>query len=312
MREKVVVIVGPTAVGKTKLSIILAKRFAGEIINGDAMQVYRGLNIGTAKITADEAEGVPHHLIDIRDPGEEYTAADFQKDARRVIDEVSQRGKLPILVGGTGFYVKAALFDYRFSSPGADPAFRTEMENLVKKRGTAALHERLKAIDPKSAARIHPHNIVRVIRALEVCRATGIPFSEQRHPISETPFFDTVSIGLTMDRSALYRRINQRVDQMIQDGLLDEAHALYRRGIRTAQSVQAIGYKELFPYFDGEVSLEEAVELLKRNTRRYAKRQLTWFRRQMAIHWFEMTDEPSGFSKTAEEIIQFIMRNLTT
>lgn len=310
MRDKLIAIVGPTGVGKTKLSIIAAKHFGGEVINGDASQVYRGLDIGTAKITPHEAEGVPHHLIDIRDPEEEYTVADFQRDARLAVREISSRRKLPILVGGTGFYVKAALFDYRFSSIGANQAYRREMEAFVEQEGGEALHERLKAVDPDSAARIHPHNVVRVMRALEVYRETGRPFSGQQLAVPGDPIFDAVLVGLTMERSLLYERINQRVDQMMTDGLLDEVQSLYKRGLRESKALQAIGYKEFFPYFEGSISLDQAIDRLKQNSRRYAKRQFTWFRRQMNIHWFEVDDSISGFSKVAGDVLTFAEKNL--
>lgn len=312
MRDKLIAIVGPTGVGKTKLSIIAAKHFDGEVINGDASQVYRGLDIGTAKITAQEAEGVPHHLIDICDPEEAYTAADFQGDARRAIAEISSRGKLPILVGGTGFYVKAALFDYRFSSVGANPAYRKKMEVFAEQAGREALHERLRAVDPDAAVRIHPHNVVRVIRALEVYHETGRTFSGRQQAVSENALFDAVLIGLTMERDRLYRRINRRVDRMIENGLLDEVRGLYeRRALRESRALQAIGYKEFFPYFEGRISLDEAIARLKQNSRRYAKRQFTWFRGQMnSIHWFELDGSVSGYSNVADQVLSFAEKGL--
>ncbi|RYL95263.1 tRNA (adenosine(37)-N6)-dimethylallyltransferase MiaA [Sporolactobacillus sp. THM7-4] len=306
MNERVVVLAGPTAVGKTKLSIYLAKRFRGEVINGDAMQVYRGLDIGTAKIKADETEGIPHHLIDICDPGEEYTVADFQKDAREKISEITSRGNLPILAGGTGFYVKAALFDYRFSSPGVNQALRRKMDQIVREEGPAALYKKLKAVDPATASRIHPNNVVRVMRALEVYESTGVPLSRQQQQVSDQPLYDSVLIGLTMERSLLYQRINQRVDQMVREGLVDEARSLDKRGFRGSQAAQAIGYKEFFPYFDGTITLDEAVRQLKQNTRHYAKRQYTWFLRQMEMNWFDMSDALSNFSQIAGKIAAFI------
>lgn len=310
MRKKVVAIVGPTAVGKTKLSIFLARKLGGEIINGDAFQVYRGMNIGTAKITAEETEGIPHHLIDIRDPGEDYTAADYQKDARRVIHQITDRGQLPILAGGTGFYMKSALFDYHFPSGGSNRTYREQLTDLLNREGSEALHARLQAVDPSAAASIHPHNLVRVIRALEVFHETGVPFSRQQSGVPDEPIFDVSFIGLDMERSLLYQRINDRVDMMMESGLLNEVRDLYGRGLRNARALQAIGYKEFFPYFEGKVTLDHAVGLLKRNSRHYAKRQLTWFRRQMPVHWFDMTSALERFPYKANEILKFVEQEI--
>jgi tRNA dimethylallyltransferase len=310
MNRTTIVIVGPTAVGKTKLSVVLAKRFHSEIINGDAFQVYRGMNIGTAKVTKEEAEGVPHHLIDIREPNETYTAADYQGDARRMIDIISTEGKMPILVGGTGFYIKAALFDYQFASSGANPEYRRELARIVQEGGGRELFDRLERVDPVAAKRIHPNNLVRVMRALEVYHETGKPFSD--HSQDETvqqPLYPYLCIGLTMERETLYARIDARVDQMMNEGLLDEARSLYEKGLGEAQAMQAIGYKEFVPYFDDNLPLEEAVNQLKKNSRHYAKRQLTWFRRQMPVHWFDMTEALHDFPAKAEEIYQFILEN---
>lgn len=310
MNGNVIVIVGPTAVGKTKLGVDLAKRFGSEVINGDAFQVYKGMDIGTAKVTAEEAEGVPHHLIDICDPGEDYSAANYQHDARQVIKEMSAQKKIPILVGGTGFYIKAALFDYQFSSSGANPDYRRELARLAEEKGGEALFDQLRRVDPVSAERIHPHNLVRVIRALEVFHETGKPFSDHAQEETEQPLFPFLCIGLTMERTILYSRIDARVDQMMADGLLKEAQLMYQLGLRNAQAMQAIGYKEFIPYFDGEISLEDAVERLKKNSRHYAKRQLTWFRRQMPIHWFDMAEALKDFPSKADEIYHFILEQL--
>lgn len=309
MNEKLIAIVGPTAVGKTKLSIALAKAFNGEIINADAMQVYRGLDIGTAKITAAEADGIAHHLIDIRNPDEPYTVADFQKDARQVISEISRRGRLPILVGGSGLYIKAALFDYRFGSPGANSEFRNAMARIATEKGADFLYEKLRTVDPEAAERIDAHNTVRVIRALEIYHETGEPASRRQIRAPDESLYRLLSIGLSMERPALYRRINARVEQMIDDGLLHEARRLYDRGMQATQAARAIGYKEFFPYFEGKITLEEAVRRLKQNSRRYAKRQMTWFRRQMAVRWFDVTGAESGPSEL-EQIASFVARAL--
>ncbi|MFT8312316.1 MAG: tRNA (adenosine(37)-N6)-dimethylallyltransferase MiaA [Sporolactobacillus sp.] len=304
--QTTIVIVGPTAVGKTKLSIALAKRFNSEIVNGDAFQVYRGMDIGTAKVTEEEADGVTHHLINICEPSEPYTAADYQHDARKVLESVSSEGKMPILVGGTGFYIKAALYDYQFASIGANPEYRRELTRMAQEEGGEALFALLKHVDPVAAERIHPNNLVRVIRALEVFHETGKRFSDHVQAETVRPLYPYLCIGLTMERSILYARIDMRVDQMIDEGLLEEAQLLYKRGLRNAQAMQAIGYKEFIPFFDGLCSLDHAVNQLKKNSRHYAKRQLTWFKRQMPIQWFDMTDALQDFSRKAEEIYSFI------
>ncbi|MCO7174786.1 tRNA (adenosine(37)-N6)-dimethylallyltransferase MiaA [Sporolactobacillus kofuensis] len=312
MNRKIIVIVGPTAVGKTKLGVELAKRFSSEVINGDAFQIYRGMDIGTAKVTIEEAEGIPHHLIDICDPNEDYSAADYQRDARLVIQEMANEDKLPIVVGGTGLYIKAALFNYQFSSSGSNPDYRRQLVAFVKEHGEQELYERLKKVDPVAAQRIHPNNLVRVMRALEVYHETGQPFSAHAQHETEQSLYPFLCVGLTMERSRLYSRINQRVDQMISDGLLDEAESLYRLGYQKTQAMQAIGYKEFIPYFNGSVSLEEAVDQLKKNSRHYAKRQLTWFRRQMPVHWFDMTEAIEDFPSKADEIYHFVEKSFIT
>lgn len=309
MKRTTIVIVGPTAVGKTKLSVALAKRLHSEIINGDAFQVYRAMNIGTAKVTKKEAEGIPHHLIDIREPNETYTAADYQCDARRTIDIISSKGKMPILVGGTGFYIKAALFDYQFSSSGANPEYRRKLAQIVQEGGGRELFDRLERVDPVAAKRIHPNNLVRVMRALEVYHETGKTFSDHLQDEAVQPLYPYLCIGLTMERETLYARIDARVDQMMDEGLLDEARSLYEKGLGEAQAMQAIGYKEFIPYFNDSLPLEDAVNQLKKNSRHYAKRQLTWFRRQMPVHWFDMTEALRDFPAKAEEIYRFILEN---
>ncbi|MGZ0085337.1 tRNA (adenosine(37)-N6)-dimethylallyltransferase MiaA [Caldibacillus thermoamylovorans] len=308
MGGKVVVIVGPTAVGKTKLGIALAKKLDGEIISGDSMQIYKGMDIGTAKVKPDEMEGIPHHLIDIKEPCEPFSVVEFQRLARTLIAEISARERLPIIVGGTGLYIQAAIYDYQFSDAPSDEAYRRTLKQLAAEQGPEALHRRLSAVDPESAARIHPHNIRRVIRALEVHHCTGKPFSAWQRG-ERRLLYETAIIGLTAERDVLYRRINERVDAMIAAGLIEEAKSLYDRGFRDCQAVQAIGYKELYDYFDGRVSLEEAIEQLKQHSRRYAKRQLTWFRNQMPVTWFDMTDF-AAFPARTEEIFHYIAGKL--
>ncbi|MDY7222914.1 tRNA (adenosine(37)-N6)-dimethylallyltransferase MiaA [Halalkalibacterium halodurans] len=309
MKEKLVAIVGPTAVGKTKTSVMLAKRLNGEVISGDSMQVYRGMDIGTAKITAEEMDGVPHHLIDIKDPSESFSVADFQDLATPLITEIHERGRLPFLVGGTGLYVNAVIHQFNLGDIRADEDYRHELEAFVSSYGVQALHDKLSKIDPKAAAAIHPNNYRRVIRALEIIKLTGKTVTEQARHEEETPSpYNLVMIGLTMERDVLYDRINRRVDQMVEEGLIDEAKKLYDRGIRDCQSVQAIGYKEMYDYLDGNVTLEEAIDTLKRNSRRYAKRQLTWFRNKANVTWFDMTDV--DFDKKIMEIHNFIAGKL--
>ncbi|HEX6923699.1 MAG TPA: tRNA (adenosine(37)-N6)-dimethylallyltransferase MiaA [Bacillales bacterium] len=307
MAEKLVAVVGPTAVGKTRVSIELAKAFDGEIINGDSMQVYRSMDIGTAKITEKEAEGVPHHLFDIKDPTESYSAAEFQETARPLVTEINRRGHVPIVVGGTGMYIKSLTHHFNFSETDSDPDFREEMEKMANSSNAGDLYERLKAVDPVSAERVHPHNVRRVIRALEIYHVTGVPASKRRKQEEESPY-QLATVGLTMDRDLLYSRINKRVDQMIENGLIQEVQHLYENGVRDCQSVQAIGYKEIYSYFQGECTLEEAIELLKRNSRRYAKKQYTWFRRQMDVRWFGMSLEETG--KKISAIKQFVAGTL--
>lgn len=307
-KKKLIVIVGPTAVGKTETSIAVAKCFNGEIISGDSMQVYKGMDIGTAKIRPDEMNGIPHHLLDIKEPEEPFSVADFQSVVREKIDEITARGAIPIIVGGTGLYVASVLYDYKFAAEPPDTAYRQALEKRALEGRTAELYEELAAVDPETARNIHPHNVKRLIRALEIYHLTGMKKSDKPKADAE-PLYDTALIGLTMDRSKLYERINKRVDIMMNTGLLKEAKHFYDKGLRGVQSVQAIGYKELYEYFDGNLSLEEAVNLLKKNTRRYAKRQLTWFRNKMDVTWFDMTNEREHLNRI-NEIVQFIAGKL--
>lgn len=305
LKQKLIVLIGPTAVGKTKLSIELAKKFNGEIISGDSMQIYKRMDIGTAKITREEMDGVPHHLIDIKEPDEGFSTAEFQEVVRVKIDEISSRGKLPLIVGGTGLYIQSVIYDYQFTDAPSDPVFRRLLEKQAEEHGVAFVHDLLKQNDPESALKIHPNNIRRVIRALEINHCTGQTQSELQVQQSPEPLYNTAIIGLTMDRELLYNRINQRVDLMMSQGLLDEVKDFYEKGLRDCQSIQAIGYKELYDYFDGKISLEASVEILKQNSRRYAKRQLTWFRNKMNVEWFDMSASMEAEKKFAD-ISKFI------
>lgn len=294
-------IIGPTAVGKTKLSIDLAKKFDGEIISGDSAQVFKGMDIGTAKITADEMEGIPHYLIDCREPSESYNVYDFKHEVKRLITDITNRGKLPILVGGTGLYIQSVLYDYQFPETTANPDIRHKLEERIEKEGSDAVYQTLVEIDPVAAEKIHPNNTKRVIRALEVFYDSGKRFSEQEQSTERTLLYDVALIGLTMDRDLLYNRINKRVDTMMQLGLEEEVRNLYAKGLKAAQSMQAIGYKEFAGLFEGTETRENVISAIQRNSRRFAKRQFTWFRNKMDVHWFDVTDL-ANFDKISEEI----------
>ncbi|MDE1547852.1 tRNA (adenosine(37)-N6)-dimethylallyltransferase MiaA [Jeotgalibaca caeni] len=288
MKNKVLVIMGPTAVGKTALGIQLAKKYNGEVINGDSLQVYRKLDIGTAKVTEEEMNGVPHHLIDIVDMTEPFTASDFKVAAEQVIEGIQKRNKLPILVGGSGLYIQGLLENMQFGNTGEDVAYRQQLEAELVATGSKELWEKLAAIDSKAAANIHPNNSRRVIRALEAIHVSGTKFSEQE-VIRDEQKYDSLLIALDSDRTLLYDRINQRVDHMVEAGLIEEARMLYEepKGLES-QAIKGIGYKEWIPYFEGNQSREEVIEQIKQNSRRYAKRQLTWFRNRMKdVHWFD-------------------------
>jgi tRNA dimethylallyltransferase len=300
-KQKLLVIIGPTAVGKTKLSIELAKRYNGEIISGDSMQIYRGMDIGTAKIKKDEMEGIPHHLIDIKEPFENFSVAEFQHLVRAKIDGIAQKGHLPIIAGGTGLYIQSVIYDYQFSDVPGDESFRLMLEERVKEIGNEALYKELLEVDPGSASQIHPNNVRRVIRALEIFHLTGKTMQEFQSTQKPDLLYNTALVGLSMEREKLYERINYRVDLMIEEGLIEEVKDLYQSGLRDCQSIQAIGYKEIYEYLEGKVTLDDAIVNLKQNSRRYAKRQLTWFRNKMDVEWFDMTDV-ENVSKKIKEI----------
>lgn len=297
-------IVGPTAVGKTALSVAVAKRLGGEVISGDSMQVYRGLDIGTAKITPTEMEGVPHHLIDIKGFHEDFSVAEFQQLVDRTVADIHGRGKLPILAGGTGLYVRAVLKAYTFGEEGKGGSLRAELAAEADRLGPEAMHRRLAAVDPSSAARLHPNDRRRVIRALEVYLQTGRPISETQQAAEGEDRYDHLLIGLTTDRERLYERINRRVDLMLQTGWVDEARGLLAAGLRPHHTAwQAIGYRELILYLRGHLTYGEAVDLIKRNTRRFAKRQLSWFQRETDIHWLTVGEATSS-GALVEEVVR--------
>lgn len=288
-----VAIGGPTATGKTALSVALAKEFGGEVINADSMQIYRGLDVGTAKPTAEERQGIPHHLMDFLPPEAPYSVADFTAAAAPLIEQLNSAGRLPIVTGGTGLYITSLMKGTAFAPEKTDPAIRARLQAEADEQGSAALYARLQQIDPAYAEKLHPNNLPRVIRALELFEATGRKMSEERvNARAAEPPYRALCLCLTCrDRAALYDRIGRRVDLMVENGVLDEARQVYdhRDSYRTA--AQAIGYKEFFPYFEGTASLDDCTERLKQATRNYAKRQLTWFRRQNDAVWLYLDEE---------------------
>ncbi|MBR6358618.1 MAG: tRNA (adenosine(37)-N6)-dimethylallyltransferase MiaA [Lachnospiraceae bacterium] len=298
--EKLLILSGPTAVGKTELSLRLAKAVGGEIISADSMQVYKGMDIGTAKITKEEMQGVPHHLIDILDPKEDFNVVRFKTLAKEKVKEINARGMVPIVVGGTGFYIQALLYDIDFTDNDDDMSYRHELEEKAEKEGPGALHEMLKEIDPESAEAIHANNVKRVIRALEFYKKSNTTISshnrEQRENVSP---YDYRYFALTDDRAKIYERIDRRVDIMLQNGLVDEVKRLLEAGVpEDSVSMQGLGYKEIVNYLQGRCSLEEAVYVIKRDTRHFAKRQLTWLRREKDVIWFDKSKE------TDDEILE--------
>ncbi|MDN6161485.1 MAG: tRNA (adenosine(37)-N6)-dimethylallyltransferase MiaA [Atopostipes sp.] len=310
MKEKVIVIVGPTAVGKTSLSIKVAEKFNGEIISGDSMQVYKGLDIGTAKVTADEMNEIPHHLIDVKEMDEEYSVSDFQEEAMKKIEEISKKGRLPIIVGGSGLYIESLLFPVSHAKVEANKDLREELELFADEEGNKALWNKLNETDPEAAKKIHPNNVRRVVRAIEVYEETGELFSAfQKERKNKESQYEHFIIALNTDRKLLYNRINKRVDRMIEEGLVEEAKRLWEEvgpGVE-AQSTKAIGYKELFSYFNNEKSLEDAINQIKQNSRRYAKRQLTWFRNRFKnVHWYDLIQESDEIKNSYQEIGEFL------
>ncbi len=286
-KKPLIILTGPTAVGKTDLSIQLAKRIGGAVISADSMQVYKYMDIGSAKITRDEMQGVTHYLIDELMPDEEFNVVRFQQYAKKYLQEIYAKGQIPILTGGTGFYIQAVLYDIDFSKQDADTAYRQKLEALSKEHGNAYLHRMLEEIDPASAAAIHENNKKRVIRALEFFQLTGERISEhnEREHKKQTPYCPAYFV-LNDKREHLYERIDRRVDKMMADGLVTEVRRLRELGYtKNLVSMQGLGYKELFAYFDGECTLEEAVSVIKRDTRHFAKRQITWFRREKDVIW---------------------------
>ena len=307
-KRPLVILTGPTAVGKTAASIGLAKAIGGEIISADSMQVYKEMDIGSAKIRPEEMDGVPHHLVDVLDPSEDFNVVLFQQMAKEAMEGIYQRGHIPIVVGGTGFYIQALLYDIDFTENNADTAYREELEALAKTQGAEYLHEMLEKVDPESAEQIHFHNIKRVIRALEYYHQTGQKMSrhneEERQ--KESPY-EFVYFVLNAPREQLYQRIDRRVDQMMSEGLVEEVKRLKEMGCtKEMVSMQGLGYKEILAYLDGEYALDEAVYTIKRDTRHFAKRQLTWFRRERQVTWIQKEKYDYDEEKILEAMISHL------
>lgn len=316
MKEKkipLVVVAGPTASGKTALAVRLSRRFGGEVVSADSMQIYRTMDIATAKPTLQEQQGIPHHLIDFLAPSQPFSVAEYAKLAHAAIQDVDSRGKLPILAGGTGLYIDSVVNNLSFSEIETDQNLRRELEQTAKQQGAEVLLDELRTYDPETAARLHPNNLTRIVRAVEVYRLTGITMSEHQRRSRQTPqIYRALELGLDFrDRQKLYDRIDLRVEQMLAAGLLAEAKAVYQaESLQTAR--QAIGYKELFDYFSGKETLEQAVCKIKQESRRYAKRQLTWFRRNPHIHWFyvdEFQNLEDLADQAAEKVNELLLKS---
>ena len=306
MKKKIVILVGPTAVGKTDISVDIAKKINGEIISSDSMQIYKHFDIGSAKATIKEMDGIKHYLVDEIDPFNNFSVSDYQKKAKEYINEIFDKGKIPIIAGGTGLYINSLIYDMDFSKSAVDIEYRKELEELAKINGNSYVHDMLKEIDIKSYRKIHFNNLRKVIRALEVYKVTGETIDDFSSDLVKTSDYDYILIGLTRNRKRLYVRINKRVDIMMNAGLLDEVEKLNLMGLNESNtSMQGIGYKEVIPYLNGVYDKETMISLIKQNSRRYAKRQMTWFRRYEDIHWFDY-DEYKDYDKMKQDIINLI------
>ncbi len=306
-KDNLVILLGPTAIGKTSTSIELAKSLNGEIISSDSMQIYKYMDIGSAKILNKEKKGIPHYIVDLIDIDEEFSVSDYKIKAEKYIKDINKRDKVPIVTGGTGLYINSLVYDLNFTEVAANENFRRKMEDFVKENGNKALHKKLEIIDVKSAERIHPNDIKRVIRALEIYNETGNTMTYYnknfRTPVSR---YNLAMIGLNMDREALYNRINKRVDNMIDKGLIEEVKSIINMGYDPdLVALQGIGYKEIIMYLEDEISLEESINLIKQKSRNYAKRQLTWFRRDNRIKWFNR-DEFNTETELNKAILNYI------
>lgn len=308
MKKPLIILTGPTAVGKTKASIALAKAINGEIISADSMQVYKYMDIGSAKIRKEEMQGIKHYLVDELEPDEEFNVVRFQQMAKKAMQEIYAQNKIPIVVGGTGFYIQALLYDIDFTENEEDNAYRLELETLAVEKGAEHLHQMLKDVDPQSAENIHPNNIKRVIRALEFHKQTGEMISQHNETerAKESPY-EFCYFVLNDDRKCLYERIELRIDQMLDEGLIEEVANLKTKGYtRDMVSMQGLGYKEILDYLNGECSLEEAIYILKRDTRHFAKRQLTWFRRERDVIWIDK----DAYAHDEQKILQAMLEHI--
>ncbi|MDW5299880.1 MAG: tRNA (adenosine(37)-N6)-dimethylallyltransferase MiaA [Sedimentibacter sp.] len=307
MNNKIIVIVGPTAVGKTHVSVELAKKLNTEIISADSMQIYKGMDIGTAKVSNKETQGIIHHMIDLINPDENFSVSDFKNDAENIINNMLLNNNIPVIVGGSGLYINSLIYDLDFGNAKSNSQLRDYYTYYYEEHGEDTLYEKLKKIDPESAEKIHKKNVKRVIRALEVHDITGKKFSELNTDIrKQSNKYECILIGLSLDRKILYDRINQRVDKMIEDGLIDEVKTLIDKGYdKNLVSMQAIGYKEIIEYLEGNTTLEDAVNILKRNTRRFAKRQYTWFFKDNNVKWFQVEDV-NEIDLTLEKIYEYL------
>ena len=308
-KKPLIILTGPTAVGKTALSILLAKRINGEIISADSMQVYKGMDIGSAKVTREEMDGVKHYLIDVLEPVEEFNVVKFQELAKKAMEEIYAKGNIPIIAGGTGFYIQSILYDIDFEKNDGDKEYRAYLENIAKEDGgEKKLFDMLKEVDPKSTEIIHENNVKRVIRALEFYKETGMKISEHNEEQREKDSpYNFCYFVLNDDREKMYSNIEKRVDIMLDNGLVDEVKRLYNNGYtKDMVSMQGLGYKEILDYLSGDISLERAIYLIKRDTRHFAKRQLTWFRREKVVTWINKPE----FGYENEKILNFMIKNL--
>ena len=314
MKKPIIILTGPTAVGKTKASIGLARAVGGEIISADSMQVYKYMDIGSAKIRPEEMQGVKHYLVDELEPSEEFHVVRFQQMAKQAMEEIYAKGKIPIVVGGTGFYIQALLYDIDFTKNEEDTVYRKELETLADEKGAVYLHEMLRTVDTESADSIHANNVKRVIRALEFYKLTGKKISEhnEKERAKESPYAFCYFV-LNDDRKLLYDRIDQRIDKMLEEGLLEEVTALKNKGYtKDMVSMQGLGYKEILDYLNDECTLEEAIYILKRDTRHFAKRQLTWFRRERDVIWIDKNKYGHDEEKILEVMLSYVRERINT
>ncbi|MFO7887950.1 MAG: tRNA (adenosine(37)-N6)-dimethylallyltransferase MiaA [Eubacteriales bacterium] len=306
-KDKILVILGPTSIGKTKVSIDIAKKLNSEIISTDSMQIYKKMDIGTAKISKKEKETIKHHMIDLIDPKEEFTVYDYQKNSLEIIDKLLLENKTPILVGGSGLYINSILYDLDFNKVSSNDKVRNKYFALKERKGKMFLHNLLEKKDKEAAKKIHPNNVKRVVRALEVLEVTGEKYSQNSNFRKYSEKYNFIIIGLEMNRELLYNRINLRVEHMIEEGLINEVEELYNEGYDNSyQSMQAIGYKEIIDYIEGNTTKEEAIRLIKRNTRRFAKRQITWFKPDNRIKWFDMTNYKENYQNILKKMMLYI------